>query len=351
MKGLKMVIVMLFLSFGMARGVEAVEKARVVKIIEEREMVTAGEKHLFQKLELMIGENEVVEINNGEIPLANLQRYKVGQKLIVEEIPETNGSYQIVDYDRTDALVWLTGIFVTMALIVGGWQGGTSILGLVLSFAVVFKVLLPALIAGKDPLLWSIISALMILPVTFFMSHGINRKTLVALVGTFFTLILAGGLSILFANLANLTGYASEEAGFVGGMLGLSLDMRGLLLAGMILGLVGVIDDVTVSQVAMVFQMKELSKSIKPGELFLRAMRVGRDHIASMINTLILVYAAASIPLLMLFVGANRSWGELVNLEVVSEELIRMLVGSIGVLASVPMTTFLAVVMAPKHSK
>lgn len=346
-----MVIVMLFLSFGMARGVEAVEKARVVKIIEEREMVTAGEKHLFQKLELMIGENEVVEINNGEIPLANLQRYKVGQKLIVEEIPETNGSYQIVDYDRTDALVWLTGIFVTMALIVGGWQGGTSILGLVLSFAVVFKVLLPALIAGKDPLLWSIISALMILPVTFFMSHGINRKTLVALVGTFFTLILAGGLSILFANLANLTGYASEEAGFVGGMLGLSLDMRGLLLAGMILGLVGVIDDVTVSQVAMVFQMKELSKSIKPGELFLRAMRVGRDHIASMINTLILVYAAASIPLLMLFVGANRSWGELVNLEVVSEELIRMLVGSIGVLASVPMTTFLAVVMAPKHSK
>ena len=346
-----MVMVILFLSLGMAGGVEAVEKGRVVRIIEEREMVTAGEKHLYQRLEVVIGQNVKVEIENGDIPLANLQRYKVGQKLVVEEIPQSGGKYQIVDYDRTEALVWLAVIFVALALIVGGWQGGTSIMGLVLSFAVVFKVLLPALIAGKDPLLWSIISALMILPVTFFMSHGFNRKTMVALVGTMFTLIMAGGLSILFASWANLTGYASEEAGFVGGMLGLNLDMRGLLLSGMILGLVGVIDDVTVSQVAMVFQMKELSKSIKPGELFLRAMRVGRDHIASMINTLILVYAAASIPLLMLFVGANRSWGELVNLEMVSEELIRMLVGSIGVLASVPLTTFLAVVMAPKNTK
>jgi uncharacterized membrane protein len=346
MKILKLVV-MLGVMIGLLTGrIEAIEKATVSRVTEEKEMMTAGEKHLFQRLELKLESGQKVEVINGDIPLVNLQRYKAGQKLILEKTP--TGAYQINDYDRSDALLWLAVIFVALALMVGGWQGGTSLLGMILSLGVVFKVLLPALMAGKDPLLWSVISAMMILPVTFYLSHGFNRKTSVALVGTFFTLILAGGLSVIFSGLANLTGYASEEAGFVGGMLGKNLDMRGLLMAGMILGLVGVIDDVTVSQVAMVFQMKELAKTIKSGELFLRAMRVGRDHVASMINTLILVYAAASIPLLMLFVGANRSWTELVNLEMVAEELIRMIVGSIGVLASVPLTTFLAVALAPK---
>jgi len=160
---------------------------------------------------------------------------------------------------------------------------------------------------------------------------------------TFIALVITGILANVFVEVAKLTGYASEEAGFLQVAKQGMMNIRGLLLAGIIIGTLGVLDDITVSQAAIVQQLKEISSKISPKELFSRAMNIGRDHIASMINTLVLVYTGASLPLLLLFIDSSHSFSEVINYEIIAVEIIRTLVGSIGLIAAVPITTFLAV--------
>jgi len=160
--------------------------------------------------------------------------------------------------------------------------------------------------------------------------------------GTLIALIITGILANIFVEAAKLTGFASEEAGFLQVAKGGAINMKGLLLAGIIIGLLGILDDVTVSQAAIVFQLKEANNRLKFNQLYQRAMRVGQDHIASMINTLILVYAGASLPLLLLFIDSPRPFLEVVNYEIIADEVVRTLVGSIGLILAVPLTTLIA---------
>jgi uncharacterized membrane protein len=256
---------------------------------------------------------------------------------------KTQPYYYIIDRIRRPALLSLTILFVLVVIVVARKRAFGALLGLAISFGILFMFVLPQLLKGADPIGVSIAASVFMIPLTFYISHGFSKKTHIAVIGTFITLIVTALLAGLFSKQAMLTGYVSEEAMFLQGLGGTTFNIYGLLIAGMILGVLGVLDDVTVSQAALVQELKNANPQLSKTQLFKQAMNVGTDHIASMVNTLVLVYVGAAMPLLMLFVNSSKPFSELVNYEMVSEEIVRSLVGSIGLVLAVPITTLLAV--------
>lgn len=323
-------------------------EAVVSEIVEEKQIEANGREQLYQKLKLLVTKGSLkgkdIVVENGNIPLANVFKYGIGDKLIVSISKnfENKDVYYIADYVRRDSLYWLFGLFVGLTLLIGGKRGLSAIVGMVYSFFIIFSFLLPQISAGRDPIFIAIIASLLIIPVTFYLSHGLNKKTTVAIVGTAISLIITGILANVSVDAAKLTGFASEEAGFIEAQNPGIINVRGLLLAGIIIGALGVLDDITISQAAVVYQLKRAAKSLVPGQLFSRAMDVGRDHIASVVNTLVLVYTGAALPLLLLFINSPIPFSEVINYEILAEEIVRTLVASIGLILAVPITTILA---------
>jgi len=230
----------------------------------------------------------------------------------------------------------------------GRWQGLRALAGLAITLAVVVMFVVPAVLDGRDPILVALSASVVIMVVTLYLTHGIGPKSTAAVVGTLGALAVTAGLSWVFIEFASLTGLASEEARMASVQAG-GLSLRGLLLAGIIIGALGVLDDVTMAQSSTVFEFRAADPSAGSPELFSRAMRVGRDHVAATINTLFLAYAGASLPLLILFSGSPDSLNVIVSSEVVAVEIVRTLVGSIGLMASVPLTTMLAAWLASRN--
>lgn len=323
---------------------------KIIEIIEEKEIEhpEIEEKQLYQKIKVLItkGDKKGEEIitENGNQPMGHINRYRVGDTILISETinGEGNEIYYIVDYIRTKSLGVLFILFVILAVMIGTKKGFFSLISMALSFLIIFIFLLPQIQQGKDPILIAIVSSMLIIPITFYLSHGFNKKTTIAILGTVIALIITGILSIIFSNLTHLTGADSEEILFLQGMNNTTYNLRGLLLAGILIGTLGIMDDITVSQTSIVYQLYDLKNDITTGELFKRSLQLGRDHIASMINTLILVYAGASMPLLLLFMSDSRTFSEVISLEVVATEIVRTLVGSIGLILAVPITTYLA---------
>ncbi len=308
-------------------------EGRVVGVLEENEN--------YQKLEVLITKGSLkdkkIEVEvGGEFQKVGQVKYKVGDEVVVSSLG------YITDFVRRRPLLWLFAIFAALAVIIGRWWGLSSLLGMGVSFLVIFKIILPQILDGRDPILVTILGSLLIIPLTFYLSHGLNKKTTIAVGGTLISLITAGILSKIFVELTHLTGYASEEAAFLQITQGGVLNIKGLLLAGIIIGVLGVLDDITIAQAAVVEQLRYANPNLKPSELFKRAMRVGQDHIASMVNTLVLVYTGAALPLLLLFVNNPHPFAEVVNYEIIAEEIVRTLVGSIALILAVPITALLA---------
>lgn len=338
---------------------EEILEGRVVRILEEENIVPQGmeKSQLYQKLEILITKGSLKErkiiVENGDLAVSNLQNYKIGDKLAINYGRDfaNNEVFYITDYIRRDALLWLLVIFVVLAIAVGRWQGAASLLGMGISFGVIFKFILPRIYAGGDPVLIAILGSLVIIPATFFLSHGVNKKTGVAILGTLISLVATGVLASVFVKASRLTGFSSEEAGFLQAYEPGLIDIRGLLMAGIIIGVLGVLDDITVSQSAIVQQLKEVNPKLKPSELYRRAMAVGKDHIASMINTLVLVYTGAALPLLLIFVDNPHHFSEIVNYEFIADEVVRTLVGSSGLILAVPVTTLIAVLAIKQNPR
>ncbi len=297
------------------------------------------------------GETLSVKTNNGQlVEDVSAPQYGPGDKVVLSKEAEENAEYYISSYVRRHSLLALFAVFVLLALLVGGFRGATSLAGLAVSFLVVVKVLLPQISAGRDPVLVSVFSSFLIIPATFYLSHGLSKKTTIAILGTLFSLVITGILAYYFVSAAHITGYASEEAGFLQAMGIVSVNMQALVLAGIIIGLLGVLDDITIAQAAVVEQICIAGDKLGRGRIFRRSMQVGRDHIASMINTLVLVYAGASLPLLLLFVHNPVPLSQLANYELLAEEIVRMLLGSIGLILAVPVTTGIATLWFRKDS-
>ena len=329
---------------------EEILEGQVTQILEEKQITPMGvkEPQLYQKLEILVTKGSLkdkkITIENGNLPMSNLQKYQVGDELVINygKDFEGNDTFYITDYVRRSALFWLFVIFVIMAVAIGRWQGATSLVGMAISFLVIFKFILPKISSGSDPIQIAILGSLVIIPATFLLSHGVNKKTGIAIIGTLISLIVTGILANAFVEASRLTGFASEEAGFLQAYKPGLINIKGLLLAGIIIGVLGVLDDITISQSAIVQQLKAANPKLKAGELYKKAMAVGKDHIASMVNTLVLVYTGAALPLLLLFIDNPHPFSEVVNYEIIADEVVRTLVGSIGLILAVPVTTLIA---------
>jgi len=284
-----------------------------------------------------------IEVDTGE---QGYPSFAAGERVVVVASEGPDGTVlAIADYNRAGALGWLVGLFVVAVLAAGRWHGLRSLVGLGISLLVVTRFLVPAITAGREPLAVALVGAFVVMLVTLYLCHGFTVKTTAALLGTAAALTLTAVLGVLAAAATKLTGLSSEDAQLVLASVG-AVDLRGLVLAGLVVGALGVLDDVTVSQASTVFAVHSADPSQSRGDLFRRSIGVGRDHIASTINTLVLAYAGASIPLLLLLSTSGLPLGEIANTELVAEQIVTTLVGSVGLIAAVPLTTALAVAVA-----
>ncbi|MEU1276974.1 YibE/F family protein [Streptomyces sp. NPDC005805] len=249
--------------------------------------------------------------------------------------------YSVTDVDRGVPMALLAGIFAVVVVLVGRMRGVMALIALAASFALLTLFILPAILEGSNPLIVAVVGASAIMLIALYMCHGVNARTSVAVLGTLISLLLIGLLGSLFIGWASLSGNTDDNTGLIKGLYP-EIDMSGLLLAGVIIGSLGVLDDVTVTQTSAVWELHQADPSQGPRALYRAAIRIGRDHIASVVNTLVLAYAGAALPLLLLFSIAQSSVGTVATSELVAEEIVRTLVGSIGLVASVPVTTALA---------
>ena len=241
-------------------------------------------------------------------------------------------------------LLWIFVAFAVAVIALGRWKGVAALAGLGATLLVVVWWLLPAILDGRSPVLVALVGSAAIAYVALYLTHGFSLMTTVALLGTIGGLVLTTLLATATVAAASFTGLASEESTLL--TLFEGIDLRGLVLAGMVLGAAGALDDVAVTQSSAVWQLHRADPSQRSRVLFRGGMSIGRDHLGSTVNTLLLAYLGAALPLAILFVVAQQSLGVVVNSEVVAIEVARTLVGSIGLVAAVPLTTYMASVVA-----
>jgi uncharacterized membrane protein len=279
---------------------------------------------------------------DGGAPAGAVPDLEVGDEVVLLDVASSPQRYRysFADLQRGSSLLWLAALFVLVVVAVGRWQGTRSLLGLAAGGAVLVAFLVPALLRDRPavPVILAATAAMAF--VALYLAHGVNLGTTVALAGTLASLAITCALALVAVEVTELTALADGRVRAL--PLGEALDLRGLLVAGIVVGALGVLDDVTVSQVSIVAALRRANPGLPRRVLYHEATRVGRDHMASTVNTLVLAYAGAALPLLLLFAQGDQPAGRLVAGELVSVEIVRMLVGAIGLVASVPVTTALA---------
>jgi uncharacterized membrane protein len=280
----------------------------------------------------------------------DLPRYGIGDEVVVNASDEPDGAViSVADLYRIPALAVLLAIFAVAVTVVGGWRGVRSLIALALTLVVIVKIVVPLILAGRDPVVVAILAATGVTIASFLLTEGFRTQTLAAAVGTFASLALVAGLAIMFDQLARFTEFrGSEDATFLQAVGLPDIDIGGLLLAGIIFGALGILDDVTMTQAATVTELAEASPSVSRIILAQRAMNVGRSHISATVNTLFLAYVGASLPLIVLFAAGRQDPLLTASMEVVAVEIVRAVVGSIGIVLAVPLTTAIAAALVDR---
>ncbi|MEW2442399.1 YibE/F family protein [Micromonospora marina] len=275
-------------------------------------------------------------------------RVAVGDEVVLVELTDPADpavkSYNIAEHQRGTPLIWLMVLFAAAIVAFGRWRGLAALGGLVASFAILLGFVLPGIGAGRPPLLVAIVGAALIMFVVLYLTHGITAQTSVAVLGTLGSLVVTGVLGLLATSATHLTGFGSEDATTLS-MFQADVDLHGLLLAGIIIGSLGVLDDVTVTQAATVTELAHANPGLSRRQLYRAATRVGRAHIASTVNTIVLAYAGASLPLLLLLVADSRPVSQILTSEFLAQEIVRSAVATLGLIAAVPLTTGLAAIV------
>lgn len=277
--------------------------------------------------------------------------YTVGDKVVLAFSggnPTDPNGYRIADYQRGIPLAVLALLFALAVLILGRYQGIAALVALVLSFVVLLLFVLPAILAGENPLLVAVAGAGLIMFIALYVTHGFTARTSTAVLGTMISLVIIGGLGALFTAFTKLTGLDEDTAQLLGS-LGHGLDTRGLLLAGLIIGALGVLDDVTVTQASAVWELRRANPLMTRRELYAAGLRIGRDHVGSAVNTLVMAYAGAALPVLLFSYLSGAGLGTVLGSQSIAQEIVRTLVGSIGLVACVPVTTLVAAVVASQE--
>ena len=259
----------------------------------------------------------------------------------------TTSTYTLVDFERRAPMLWLALAFVALVVVFGRLRGALSLLGLALSLAVVVVFVVPAILEGAAPLAVAIVGSFAIMLATIPLAHGLGPKSVAAMLGSGASLLLTVGLAVLFTSLTNLTGLSSEEATTLQ-VNDAGVSFQGLLLAGIVIGALGVLDDMTVSQASTVMSLRAANPAQRFGDLYRGGLRVGRDHVSATVNTLVLAYVGAALPVLLIFSSGTVGFLEVLNFEIVAKEIVATLVGSIGLIAAAPITTALAALLVER---
>lgn len=287
-----------------------------------------------------VSQGQIVTV---EVPVEGFPDVSPGDRVSVEGILTPDGfEYYITDFQRTPVILVLALIFIVAVLIVSRWHGVRSLIGLGVSLGIVIWFIVPAILDGRPPALVALVGSVAIMIVTLYFTHGVKPMTTAAVLGTTGALALTVTIGTVFLSAAKITGFASDDAVFARFASDGTLDLQGLVLAGLIIAALGVLDDVTIAQSSTVFALHHTDPSLTFRPLFARAMVVGRDHIASVVNTLFLAYAGASLALLVLFSTGGLATSELINSEILATEIVKTIVGSLGLILAVPFTTALA---------
>jgi uncharacterized membrane protein len=323
-------------------------RAKVVEVLnqEERKIPGTDVQTVYQTIaaELLEGEKkgQVITIENDFLVLEKGDRFFLRHTIDGLDGRET---YAVRDVDRRGVILGFIGLFAFVIILFSGKQGVRSIISLAGSFFVILYILVPSLLKGYPPVQTSIVIAAIILFLAIFLTHGFNRESTVAFTGTVLAVILTGILAYAGVTLANLSGFASDEAVYLNFNTRGALDFAGLLLGAMIIGVLGVLDDIAITQAAVVSELYSSGSNLSKKEIYRKALRVGKEHVGALVNTLALAYTGAALPLLLLFSTSDASVASILNQEVFATEIIRTVVGSIGLILTVPITTLLAVYM------
>jgi uncharacterized membrane protein len=330
-------------------------RAEVTKILEEGEIDMSGHTQKYQVVEVNILTGQYagvpMQIDYGRRQVRSDEyNIKVGDKVMVSisKTPQNVVNAYFVDFVRTTPILWLAFIFALSIIAISGWKGVGALASMVFSLFVIINYIIPHILAGEDPLRVSIIGSVVLLGVTLYLTYGWTLKTHAATISMILALLLTGVLSALFVVFTKLNGTGDENVMFLMQAMDTPINLRGLLLGGMIIGMLGVLDDLVTSQASAVFELHHANPDFGFRGLYNSAMRIGQDHVAATVNTLVLAYAGASLPMLLLFSLARGDYAFLVNYAFIAEEIVRTLVGSLGLIAAVPITTAIAILFTQR---
>jgi len=325
-------------------------RAQVISIAEEEQVDYNGTPQIYQLAEVEIMEGEFLgtrvfmDFGKNQIVPEDYV-LSTGDEILVSVgvslVDNTTDAY-FIDFVRGRAILLIFAIFVVIAFLVGSWTGLRSLLGMLVGLGVIVLFIIPQIAGGANPVLISIIGSIIFLGLSLYLVYGWKAMTHAAVISMALALSITGLLSFLFIRLARLTGFGNEDMMFLMQQSQIPIDMRGILLAGIIIGSLGVLDDLVVGQSSSVFQLHAANPALQFKELFARAMTIGRDHVSASVNTLVLAYAGESLPMLLLFSITNVNLGMAINVSNIAEEIVRAMAGTIELFISIPIATALA---------
>ncbi|MGQ9490240.1 MAG: YibE/F family protein [Anaerolineae bacterium] len=330
-------------------------EGRIVEVLAEEELLVAEQAQPVQRVLVEITRGSLkgqrIEMLHGQATtLTENTRVRPGDRVLLEHDAGPDGElFYITDFVRWPALLGLTLLFAVAAVAIGGWVGLRALVSMGMSVVAITGFIIPGIMSGHDPLLVCTVGSLLLMTASLYLVYGWTWKTHTALAGLTISLAVTALLAVLFADLGHLAGLGSEEAGFLAHLGQIKINLRGVLLGGIVVGAVGILDDVTIGQASATFELRRANPQLRWTQLFRHSMVIGRDHIASMINTLLLAYVGASLPLFLLMASLHIPLGQTLNREFIAEEIVRTLVGSLGLILAVPMTSLLAGLVAQRH--
>jgi uncharacterized membrane protein len=326
---------------------------RVVEVLEEGTIeFDDGTSQPYQRLVVrveggsMVGQEIVVEEGTANI-ISKARLFRRGDRVFLERAvgPEEDRFY-ISDVMRLGPLLAVFSLFFMLVVVVGRWKGLRSLGGSLFSLAVIFAFILPQIVAGRSPVGVSIVGSILMLSVSTYLTYGVNLKAHAATAGMFLSLTLTGVLAWLFVGWTRLSGLGMEEGAFLVMAFGSDINLRGLVLGGIIIGSLGVLDDICVGQASAVFELINANPELSWLDLFRSSLNIGTDHIAAMVNTLLLAYVGGAMPLMLAFTIYQESLLRRINREPIAEEIVRTLAGSAGLVMAVPITGLIASLLA-----
>ena len=330
-------------------------RAQVTQILNEGQVDLGGHTQKYQVVRVNILEGQYagvpMQIDYGKSQLrSDDYDLAVGDKIIVSisKTPANVVNAYFTDFIRTAPILWLTLLFAAAIIIISRWKGVGALLSMVFSLYVIIDYIIPHILMGEDPLRVSIIGSAILLAVTLYLTYGWTLKTHSSVISMVLVLVLTGALSALFVVFAKLNGTGDENVMFLIQAMKTPINLRGLLLGGMIIGALGVLDDLVTTQASAVFELHHANPNFGFRDLYNSSMRIGQDHVAATVNTLVLAYAGASLPMLLVFSLARGDFGYLINFSFIAEEVVRTLVGSLGLITAVPLTTVIAILFAQR---